>query len=185
MSRFRRCYLAGGSFFLTVVTERRRAILCTDLGRAGLRAAFLDCQRQWPFRLDAMVLLPDHFHAIVVLPPDDTDYSKRVGLIKKRFTQTWLAAGGAEQPRSLSRQRHRRRGVWQRRFWEHTLRDERDYINHLNYIHFNPVKHGHVACPCDWPYSSFHRWVKRGLYEPHWGCGGVSELDRIAETARE
>ncbi|TCT22881.1 REP-associated tyrosine transposase [Thiobaca trueperi] len=177
MSHYRRCYLPGGSFFLTTVTERRRPILCTDLARACLRAAILDCQRQHPFRLDAIVLMPDHFHAIFTLPPDDTHYPKRMGLIKKRFTQCWLAAGGAEQSRSASRQRYRRRGVWQRRFMEHTLRDQRDYTNHLNYPHFNPVKHGHAACPRDWPYSSFHRWVNCGAYTPDWGCGAVPDID--------
>lgn len=177
MSHYRRCYLSGGSFFLTTVTERRRPILCTDLARACLRAAILDCQRQHPFRLDAIVLIPDHFHAIFTLPPDDTDYPKRMGLIKKRFTQCWLAAGGAEQSRSASRRRYRRRGVWQRRFMEHTLRDQRDYTNHLNYLHFNPVKHGHAVCPRDWPYSSFHRWVNLGVYTPDWGCGAVPDID--------
>ncbi len=185
MSHYRRCYLPGGSFFLTVVTERRAGILCADLARAGLRAAILECQRQFPFRLDAIVLLPDHFHAILTLPPRDADYSKRIGIIKKHFTQSWLASGGAEQSRSVSRQRHRRRGVWQRRFWEHTLRDERDYTNHVNYLHFNPVKHGHVACPRDWPYSSFHRWVDLGVYAPDWGCGDVPRLDAVSDSAGE
>ncbi len=179
MSHYRRCYQPGGSFFLTVVTEHRRPILCSDLGRGALRAAILESQGRWPFRLDAMVLLPDHFHVILVLPPGDTDYSKRLGFIKKGFTQTWLAHGGIEQFRSASRHRQRRRGVWQRRFWEHTLRDECDYNNHLNYIHFNPVKHGYVACPADWPYSSFHRWVDRGFYEPTWGRDHFLDFDAL------
>jgi putative transposase len=133
MSHYRRCYIPGCSFFFTVVTERRWGIVCTDLGRACLRAAFRDCLQQRPFRLDAIVLLPEHFHAIFTLPPGDSDYSKRLGSIKKRFTETWLAAGGAEQPRTASRRRYRRRGVWQRRFWEHALRDERDYARHVDY----------------------------------------------------
>lgn len=185
MSHYRRCYLPGGSFFLTVVTERRRPILCTELARACLRAAILDCQRQHPFRLDAIVLIPDHFHAIFALPPDDTDYSKRIGLIKKRFTQYWVAAGGAEQSRSASRLRYRRRGVWQRRFMEHTLRDQRDHTNHLHYLHYNPVKHGHVACPRDWPYSSFHRWVSLGAYTPDWGCATAPDLDGLSNAVLE
>jgi putative transposase len=185
MSHYRRCYLPGGSFFLTAVTERRRNILCTDLARTCLRAAILECQHQHPFRLDAIVLMPDHFHAIFTLPPDDTDYPKRMGLIKKRFTQSWLAASGAEQPRSASRLRYRRRGVWQRRFIEHTLRHQRDYTNHLNYLHFNPVKHGHVACPRDWPYSSFHRWVKLGAYTPDWGCGAIPDMGDLSNALGE
>ena len=109
-----------------MVTERRTAILGNDLARDGLRAAFRDCRQRWPFRVDALVMLPDHLHAIWTLPPDDADYSNRRGAIKKHFTPSWLAAGGGEQPLTASRRRYRRRGIWQRRFWEHTLRDEQD-----------------------------------------------------------
>lgn len=97
--------------------------------------------------------------------------------LKKHFTQSWLALGGAEQSRSLSRIARRRRGVWQRYCAEHTLRDERDYQRHFDYIHYNPVKHGLVESPRDWPYSTFHRWVKRGVYNPDWGCPLEGRLD--------
>ena len=170
MADYRRCYVPGGSFFFTVVTERRAAILNNDRARDLLRAALRDCRQRWPFRLDALVMmLPDHLHAIWTLPPEDSDYSKRWGVIKKHFTQSWLAAGEHEQPQNDSRHRYRRRGVWQRRFWEHTLRDEHDYARHFDYLHYNPVKHGLVSGPRYWPYSTFHYWIEHGTYDPDWG----------------
>lgn len=169
MSDYRRCYVPGGSYFFTVVTERRAAILANDCARDCLRDAIRHCQQHLPFRVDALVILPDHIHAIWTLPPDDCDYSKRWGVIKKHFTQHWLALGGAEQSVTASRLRYRRRGIWQRRFWEHALRDELDYQNHLDYLHFNPVKHGLVKNVQDWPYSSFQRWVEQGAYPDRWG----------------
>jgi len=102
------------------------------------------------------------------LPLDDADYSKRWGAIKKHFTQSWLAADGNEQPLSDSRHRYRRRGIWQRRFWEHALRDQRDFNIHCDDIHYNPVKHGYVAHVADWPHSSFHRFVENGVYLSDW-----------------
>ncbi len=134
-----------------------------------------------------MVMLRDHLYGIWTLPPADADYSKRWGAIKKHFTQSWLALGGAEKPRTASRQHRHRRGVWQRGFWEHTLRDERDYARHFDYIHYNPVKHGLTECPGDWPYSTFHRWVKRGVYDSHWGCpsGGILDFADLVETVGE
>lgn len=187
MAEYRRCYIPGGSFFFTVVTERRAAILGNDLARGCLRGAFRECLRRWPFRVDALVMLHDHLHAIWTLPPGDADYSKRWGMIKSNFTQSWLASDGKEQPRTASRSRYRRRGVWQRRFWEHTLRDERDYARHFDYLHYNPVSHGLVNCPHAWPYSTFHRWVQRGVYDREWGCTAQGSIDfsDVAETACE
>ena len=128
MSHYRRCYVPGGSFFFTVVTDRRAPILGTDLARDLLRAAFRDCFDRWPpFRVDAMVMLDNHLHAIWTLPPDDSDYSKRWGAIKKHFTQSWLVLGGSEKPLTASRVRHRRRGVWQPRF----LRQAQDRFGNL------------------------------------------------------
>jgi len=169
LSDYRRCYVPGGSYFFTVVTARRAGILANDLARDCLRDAIHYCQQLLPFRVDAMVILPDHIHAIWTMSAEDCDYSKRWGIIKKRFTQTWLSLGGVEQSVTASRQRNRRRGVWQPRFWEHALRDERDLQNHFDYLHYNPVKHGLANNVADWPYSSFHRWVKQGVYSEHWG----------------
>lgn len=178
MADYRRCYMPGGSFFFTVVTERRAAILGNDLARDWLRAAFRDGRQRWPFRVDALVMLPDHLHAIWTLPLDDTDYSKRWGAIKKHFTQSWLAAGGNEQLLSDSRHRYRRRGVWQRRFWEHAPRDQRDFNIHYDDIHYNPVKHGYVARVADWPHSSFHRFVENGVYPSDW-AGHPDWIDTV------
>lgn len=170
MPEYRRAFVPGGTFFFTLVTEGRAPILCSEDGRTALRTAFQLTTRRWPFEIDAIVLLPDHLHAIWTLPPPDHDFSRRWGFLKKEFTKLWLAAGGAEQCTSDSRRRNRRRGVWQRRFWEHAVRDESDFERHCDYIHYNPVKHGHADCPHAWPYSSFDRFVRQGIYEPAWHC---------------
>jgi putative transposase len=125
-----------------------------------------------PWQMDAIVLLPDHLHMLWKTPPHDLDYSTRIAVLKKRFTDTFLKAGGRECRVLSGQTRHRRRGVWQERFWEHTIRDLKDYRLHLDYIHSNPVKHGLVELPIEWPWSSFHRYVKQGLYERDW-CGHV------------
>lgn len=177
MSNYRRCYISGGSYFFTVATERRCGILANDRACDLLRSSIRYCRRTLPFSVDALVILPDHVHTIWTLPSGESDYSKRWGVIKKHFTQNWLATGGVEQSVSLSKQLNRRRGVWQRRFWEHTLRDERDYFQHMDYLHYNPVKHGLTKSVADWPYSSFHYWVKKGLYSTHWGTEPVVNLE--------
>lgn len=184
MADYRRCYVPGGSYFFTVVTERRAGILLNDAARDCLREAIRHCRRTLPFAVDALVILPDHIHTIWTLPPNDGDFSKRWGIIKKHFTQHWLARGGTEQTQTASRLRNRRRGVWQRRFWDHLLRDEGDYQNHFDYLHFNPVKHGLVKNVADWPYSSFHRWAEQGVYPANWGVamdGSGFEIDAAGE----
>ena len=170
MPNWRRAHVPGGSFFFTVVTDGRAPILCKEPARRSLGNVIRDCLRTWPFRLDAIVLLPDHLHAIWTLPSGDSEYPKRWGWIKKEFTKQWLQLGGKEQPQTVGRKSDGRRGVWQPKYWEHTLEDEDDYEAHFDYIHFNPVKHGYVRCPRDWPHSSFHRWVKSGVYPDHWAC---------------
>ena len=170
MPNYRRAFVPGGTYFFTLVTERRAPFLCTPRARTLLRSALRDTLARWPFDLDAIVLLPDHLHTLWTLPPGDAAYPRRWAFLKKEFTKHWLAAGGWEQPRSASRVRHRRRGVLQRHYWEHTIRDEADFGRHCDYIHYNPVKHGLVACPHAWPFSSFHRLVRLGWYEADWGC---------------
>jgi putative transposase len=171
MSDYRRYFVAGGTFFFTVVTERRAPIF-TDLpARQILGRAMRQCFQRLPVDVVAIVLLPDHLHALWTLPPGDIAYSLRWRWIKREFTREWLSVGGAEQVRRPSRVRERRRGVWQRRFWEHTIRDESDLEAHFDYIHYNPVKHGLVRRPRDWPWSSFHRWVRLGHYHMDWGDG--------------
>ena len=170
MQYYRRRHMAGGAFFFAVVAYDRKPILCTDKARGILRDAITECRRDYPFVIEAFVLLPDHIHCIWRLPLGDSDYSIRWNMIKRFFTREWIKHGGPEGVVSASRARHGHRGVWQRRFWEHTIRDEVDYHHHLNYIHYNPVKHGYAACPHAWPYSSFDRWARRGFHAPHWHC---------------
>jgi putative transposase len=174
MSDYRRYFVAGGTYFFTVVSERRAPLFSDDAARSLLGSVIRRCLLRRPVRNIAVVLLPDHLHCLWALPPGDCAYSERWRWIKREFTRRWVAYGGAEQPRTDSRLRERRRGVWQRRFWEHTIQDEDDLEAHFNYIHYNPVKHGFVTRPRDWPWSSFHRWVRSGHYQPNWGAGGIS-----------
>lgn len=170
MPEYRRYYQPGGTYFFTVVTEGRAPFLATGTAREILREAFEQTLARWPFNIDAIVLLPDHLHTIWTLPTHDTDYSRRWAFLKKQFTREWLASGGREHEISDSRERNRRRGVWQRRFWEHTVRDERDFELHCDYIHYNPVKHGLATCPHVWPHSSFSRFVREAYYPERWCC---------------
>ena len=165
---YRRARLEGGTFFFTVVTHLRRPILTSKMSRGLLRNAFREVRARHPFDVEAIVLLPDHFHVLMRLPEGETDYSVRIGGIKRNFTDAYLAGGGREGSASPGQARKRLRGVWQPRFWEHTIRDAKDYRMHVDYIHINPVKHGLVARVADWPWSSFHRYVKMGLYESDW-----------------
>ena len=163
MPTYRRNFLAGGSYFFTVNLANRRLRLLTE-NIVLLRAAFRYTRRRHPFAIEAIVVLPDHLHTIWTMPEGDADFAVRWALIKASFSRT-LRKG---EPVSASRRRRRERGIWQRRYWEHTIRDEDDLGRHLDYIHFNPVKHGHVACVATWPYSSFHRMVRLGFYPESW-----------------
>jgi putative transposase len=152
MTNYRRNLIPGGSYFFTVNLEDRRLRLLTDHIDL-LRAAFRDTRSRHPFTIDAMVVLPDHLHAIWTMPEGDVDFSTRWRLIKSAFSRG-LPAGEAI---SASRRLKAERGVWQRRYWEHTLRDNDDFARHVEYIHYNPVKHGHAPEPRAWPFSSIHR----------------------------
>ncbi|MBN1941887.1 MAG: transposase [Phycisphaerae bacterium] len=171
MPGYRRNY-EGRLFFFTIVTKDRRDIFTDDSVSSALGQIIRQTCNERPWVTDAMVLLPNHLHAIWRMPENDRDYSTRISIIKKRFTQWYLATGRKEAKVSPGQHRHRRRGVWQERFWEHTIRNARDYHMHLDYIHINPVKHGYAAKPIDWPWSSFHRYVKNECYERDW-CGRV------------
>lgn len=169
MAKYFRKKVAGGTFFFTVVTDSRRPIFGSPQTREMLRDAILHIRQQHAFSQEAFVLLPDHLHTIWTLPDDDDDYSTRWARIKEHFTRAYLRADGVESPLSSSRIAHRERGVWQRRFWEHTIRDEDDFERCFNYIHWNPVKHGYVKRVKDYEWSSFHRYVRLGAYDSHWG----------------
>jgi putative transposase len=168
MSRYRRSLVKGASFFFTVNAYRRRPVLTHADVRAALRAAIADVRHALPFRIDAWVLLPDHLHAIWTLPEDDALYGKRWGLIKAQVSRLCAHVVNGDVNRSASRVRRRESDLWQRRFWEHQIRDEVDFERHVNYIHYNPVKHGLVTRAVDWPYSTFHRYVRRGIFPTDW-----------------
>lgn len=170
MQRYRRRTKPGGTFFFTLVTYDRRPFLTSDDARKLLRTAIEACRRDYPFTIDAFVLMPDHLHCLWRLPPGDADYSTRWRLLKASFTNGWLEQGNEEGDMSASRKKKGQHGVWQRRFWEHTIRDDEDYWNHAFYIHWNPVKHGLVRCPHEWPYSSFRRWVEMSRQSADWRC---------------
>ncbi|MBK9615164.1 MAG: transposase [Uliginosibacterium sp.] len=177
MSRYRRAEVAGASYFFTVVTERRQPVLLGEDVRCALREAIETVRVKRPFVIDAWVLLPDHLHAIWTLPEGDMDFSTRWRLIKAYVTRRcgekyhrpeWLTARRAAKHCGT---------LWQHRYWEHLLRDDKDFERHMDYVHFNPVKHDHVKTVSDWPYSSFHRWVKAGVYGLDWvGDGSESPL---------
>jgi putative transposase len=169
MTDYRRWRIAGGTYFFTVVTHDRRAILTNDVARACLREAIRIVRARRRFRIDAIVILPDHLHTIWSLPPGDADYATRWQLIKRRFTKSYLAAGGRQGCGSTSRLGKGERAVWQRRYFEHTCRDEADMKRCADYLHVNPLKHGLVNRVVDWPWSSFHRYVRLGEYSPDWG----------------
>jgi putative transposase len=171
MPNYRRNYVPGGTYFFTAVTQDRRRILTTPLARRCLRSAIEAEQRRAPFEMVAVVLLPDHLHTVWSLPEADANYSIRWKRIKGRFTRAYLKGGSREGRTTPNRRRHQERAVWQRRFWEHTVRDEDDLIRCVDYVHWNPVKHGLVTRARDYPWSSFHRFVESGDYPLDWGSG--------------
>ncbi|HEX5513125.1 MAG TPA: transposase [Gammaproteobacteria bacterium] len=166
MGNYRRVRIPGGTYFFTVVTRHRKPVFRSPENIEALRHAFRTVRERRPFVVEAIVVLPDHLHCIWRLPESDADYSGRWREIKKLASRV-LAPPSDER---------RERGLWQRRFWEHTIRDEHDWRVHMDYVHYNPVKHGLARRPCDWPWSSFARWVDRGWYEPDWGESEPSDI---------
>jgi putative transposase len=147
MPDFRRYFVEGGTYFFTLVTADRRPLFRDPWARYYLGRAMRDQRAATPFQTVCIVLLPDHLHAIWTLPAGDKSYSERWQAIKARFTSDWLRAGGTETAVTAGYKAQRRRGVWQARFMEHTIRDERDLYVHADYIHYNPVKHGLTSDP--------------------------------------
>jgi putative transposase len=180
MPNYRRNFIPGGTSFFTVVTHERRPILTSDLARSTLRHAMVEERQKRPFQMVASVLLPDHLHAIWTLPTGDEDFSMRWARIKSNFSRPYLEAGGLDGVRSRSRERHLERAIWQRRFWEHTCRDEDDLKRCVDYVHGNPVKHGLVESVIEYPWSTFHRFVREGEYDSGWG-GGLTFPTQIGE----
>jgi putative transposase len=169
---YRRNRVAGGSYFFTVnLLDRNSDLLTSEV--AVLREAVRKTRTLRPFHIDAWVALPEHLHCLWTLPPGDTDFPLRWQMIKASFSR----AVGHSEERRPSLVRKREAGIWQRRYWEHTIRDEPDYAAHMDYIHFNPVKHGLAQHPAEWPFSSFARCVRQGLYPADWAIKEVALAD--------
>ena len=176
MPRYRRARAPGASYFFTVTLHDRKSDLLVreiDLLRECVRRT----KARLPFDIDAWVVLPEHMHCVWTLPPGDANYALRWQLIKHGFSSRLPK----NEPISSRRQRRRERGIWQRRYWEHLIRDERDYARHIDYIHYNPIKHGHVTHLADWPYSSFHRAVAAGIYPADWGDAPNEQRTQFGE----
>ena len=174
MSNYRRAWEAGGTYFFTVNLMRRGGndllVRHIDL----MRSAVALVRRRHPFVIHAWVVLPEHMHCVIGLPVGDVGFSSRWRLIKSAFSKS-LPVG---EWRSPVRVRRGERGIWQRRYWEHLIRDEADFNAHVDYVHINPVKHGLVKWVADWPYSTFHRLVAQGVYPSDWAGGDlVDSLD--------
>ena len=168
MPNYRRANLAGGTYFFTVNTLQRIPVLTEASVREALREAIRHTRLTAPFDIDAWVLLPDHLHCIWTLPPGDSNFSIRWSKIKRYVSRECSEEFGVKEI-SASRSQRRESSLWQRRFWEHQIRDDADFARHVDYIHWNPVKHGLVPRAGDWAYSTFHRFVSDEVYLPDWG----------------
>ena len=168
--------LGFATLYPTYETYNRKKILCDKSNITLLREAFQDVCRRHPFTLDAFVMLPDHIHCIWTLPEDDCDFSMRWRLVKSYYTRR--CPGSHKGIRTASRFKKAEQAVWQRRFWEHQIKDEKDFEDHVDYIHYNPVKHGLADSPGGWPFSSFHQYVEQGLYESDWGVDCKIEINQ-------
>ena len=167
MVSYRRNRYAGGTYFFTVnLRDRRQGLLVDHVD--SLCEVVRSVRQKMPFVIDAMVVLPDHWHAVWTLPDGDSAYARRIRLVKSRFTRKLLDSGVP-----LSRDSRGDYDLWQKRYWEHTIRDDRDFETHVNYVHINPVKHGYVKRSVDWLHSTLHRYVGNGALPMNWGCGEV------------
>ncbi len=172
MPNYIRAKFAGGYYFFTVVTYRRMPLFHDEFARQCLREAIESTRSQRPFEVVAFCLLPNHLHCVRKLPADDADFSTRWASIKARFSKAFLRTRASQPAVPRSRRRKGEACLWQRRFWEHQIRNERDLQRHVDYIHYNPVKHGLVERVEDWPWSTYHRYLKQGLYQ-----GGTCPAD--------
>ena len=175
--RYRRAAVPGASHFFTLFTHQRRQLFLDQGNVDRWQQAVSKVQRARPFIIEAAVVMPDHLHMIWTLPENDADYSTRIRLIKSTFTKSLPPSPGVKP--NVSRISKGERDVWQRRYWEHVIRDENDFQAHVDYIHFNPVQSGLVERPGDWPHSTFLRWVERGSYDPWWGTDYLPPLPQL------
>ena len=169
MSNYRRVKIPGATHFFTLVMYERSPLLCQEGVPEALQKIMEGVQEEVPFTIKALVILPDHLHSILALPEGSADYSRIWALIKLRFTKQMGTRFGSDESMSSSRAARHDGTIWQRRFWEHMIRDQPDFNSHFHYVHFNPVKHGLARRPADWPHSTFHTFVKEGLYPSDWG----------------
>lgn len=170
MVSYRRNFVPGGTYFFTLTLRDRSSQLLTkhiDLLRWSIKTT----KSKSPFTLKAIVILPDHIHLLITLPENDSSYVSRIRTIKSRFSCALNQQGFLSKTKSSKGYQ-----IWQARYWEHTIRDKKDLNNHINYIHYNPVKHGHVKKVQDWPWSSFHRFVKQGHLPLNWGGGDSIQI---------
>lgn len=170
--KYRRMFNPGATLFFTVVTYQRQPIFEIQNNLDLLADSFRYVVGQHPFSINALVILPDHLHTIWTLPDGDADYPTRWRLIKSYFTRAFARSNLMKRTEAMAKKGEQ--PVFQRRYWEHTIRDEKDYKNHLDYIHFNPVKHGYSKEPSEWAPSSFHRFVESGYYPQNWGCKSMN-----------
>ncbi len=170
MPDYRRAYRPGGTYFFTVSLLQRHSndLLVRNIDL--LRDVVRDVQRQHPFIIHSWVTLPEHLRCVIELPEGDSDFSLRWRLIKLQFSKSIPKTERLSPVRAARGER----GIWQRRFWEHVIRDERDFQAHMDYVHINPMKHGLVSRVQDWPYSTFHRLVESGVYSRDWAGGDVT-----------
>ena len=173
--KYRRLRIDGATYFFTVVTHERKPILTVDANLNLLREAFREVMKKRPFTIDAIVILPDHLHCIWTMPKDNSDFSTRWRLIKTYFSRRCDSQFRSEP--SLSRTKKSEQAIWQRRYWEHYIRNQEDYNRHIDYIHYNPVKHGYVRAPKDWAASSFHKFAKEGRTDINWGASIDIQFD--------
>lgn len=172
MRTYIRADAAGATYFFTLTLQDRSARWLVDHIDV-LRAAVKHVKARHPFDIEAMVVLPEHLHALWRLPVDDKDFSTRWMLVKQTFTQLLMANGVLDDASGAQRGLKKERNLWQRRFWEHQIRDEDDFARHVEYIHYNPVKHGWVSRAVEWPHSSLHRFIREGRLAADWGISAA------------
>ena len=169
MPEYRRVKLKGSTYFFTLVTYQRQRIFSSPEPISLLTDSINRIKTYHPFIIEAYCILPDHIHFIWTLPEDDNNYSMRISQIKRRFTNEYSKRFEISIEKNESRQKRKESTIWQRRFWEHWIRDENDLNRHIDYIHYNPVKHGLVNSVKEWKHSSFFDFVEMGYYDPDWG----------------
>ena len=179
MPNYRRNLVPGGTYFFTIVTYQRKPIFLDFKTIDLFWSVFNEVQRRYPFENEVYCLMPDHFHCIWTLPEGDADYPLRIKEIKRRFSRQYKKRFPAVQEVISDTMKQRRElGVWQRRYWEHTIQSQDEFNRCMDYIHWNPVEHGLVKEPFEWKHSSFHKYVQNGVYDRDWVLKGVSDKQR-------